>query len=85
LLSTKKFDEAKKLGTFPDELCSNFLDKLGSGEKHNRKEVKPPAGFDVFRPRVWVEASEDAKVAAVLLEVVLPGVTPAQAFTMEHR
>jgi hypothetical protein len=80
----QKFDEAKASGTLPEKLCTDFLTRLNSG-KRGRIEVNPPAGYPMMKPRMWYEDSEDTKVATVLLEFIVPGVTPGQAFTFLWR
>ncbi|GMI31372.1 hypothetical protein TeGR_g13262, partial [Tetraparma gracilis] len=80
----QKFDEAKASGTLPEKLCTDFLTRLNSG-KRGRIEVNPPAGYPMMKPRMWYEDSEDSNVATGVLEFVLPGVTPGQAYTFSNR
>jgi hypothetical protein len=59
--------------------------QLDSGEERGRIEVSPPSGYSELKPRMWYEDSEDSNVATVVLEFILPGVTPGQAHTFSRR
>ncbi|GMI54614.1 hypothetical protein TeGR_g7513, partial [Tetraparma gracilis] len=81
----RDFDEAKASGTLPETLCSHFMAQLKSGEERGRDKTEPPPGYSELKPRMWYEDSEDSNIATVILEFILPGVAPGQAFTFSQR
>ena len=85
LANKKHFDEAKANGTLPEKLCAHFMSQLNSGEERGRLEVSPPSGYSELKPRMWYEDSEDSNVATVVLEFVIPGITPGQVYTFSRR
>jgi hypothetical protein len=85
LANKKHFDEAKANGTLPEKLCAHFMSQLNSGEERGRLEVSPPSGYSELKPRMWYEDSEDSNIATVVLDFVLLGVTPGQAYTFSRR
>jgi hypothetical protein len=80
-----KNDESKANGTFEHDVIVDFAKRLNAGAENNRKEIRAPKGFDEFGPRLFAEDSGDAAADTLLMEFVLPGVTPGQAFTYDSR
>jgi hypothetical protein len=85
LADEKQFDEAKASGTLPEKLCAFFMAHLNSGDERGRIEESPPSGYSDLKPRMWYEDSGDSNIATGVLEFVLPGVTPGQAYTFKNR
>jgi hypothetical protein len=81
----KQLDEAKASGTLPDELCAHFMAQLNSGAARNRVDVKPPSGYTAMKPHMTVEDSEETAIITVMLEFVVQGVTPGQAFSFSRK
>jgi hypothetical protein len=59
--------------------------RFNVGAENNRREIRPPSGFDEFEPRLFAEDSGDASADTQMLEFVLRGVSPGQAFTFNFR
>ncbi|GMI52414.1 hypothetical protein TeGR_g2961, partial [Tetraparma gracilis] len=81
----KKNDESKANGTFEHDAIVELAERFNAGAENNRKEIRPPSGFDEFAPRLFTEDSGDVAADTLLMECVLPGVTPGQAFTFDCR
>jgi hypothetical protein len=81
----RKNDESKANGTFELDAIVEVAKRFAAGAENNRREIRPPSGFDEFVPRLFVEDSEDVAADTLMMELVLPGVTPGQAFTFNFR
>jgi hypothetical protein len=81
----KKNDESKANGTFEHDAIVEVAKRFAAGAENNRREIRPPSGFDEFSPRLFAEDSGDVAADTLMMEFVLPGVTPGQAFTYDCR
>jgi hypothetical protein len=83
--TARENDESKANGTFEHDALVKFAKRLNTGAKTNRKEIRPPPGFDDLAPRLFAEKSGNVAADTLVMELVLPGVTPGQAFTCDFR
>jgi hypothetical protein len=81
----RKNEESKANGTFEHDAIVEVAKRFAAGAENNRREIRPPSGFDEFSPRLFAEDSGDVSADTLMLEFVLPGVTPGQAFTYDCR
>jgi hypothetical protein len=81
----RKNEESKANGTFEHDAILELAKRFAAGAENNRREVRPPSGFEEFAPRLFAENSGDAAAKTLMMEFVLPGVTPGQAFTSYFR
>ncbi|GMI19178.1 hypothetical protein TeGR_g2222 [Tetraparma gracilis] len=80
-----KKEESKANGTFEHDAIVELAKRFNAGAENNRREIRPPSGFDEFAPRLFAEDSGDVAADTLMMEFVLPGVTPGQAFTFDER
>jgi hypothetical protein len=80
-----KHEESKANGTLERDLLVAAAKRFNAGADNNRREIRPPAGFEELGPRLFVEDSQGSTAATMLFEFTLPGVTPGQAFTFDNR
>ena len=81
----KKNEESKANGTFEHDAIVEVAKRFNAGAENNRREIRPPSGFDELKPRLFVEDSGNAAAETLILEFLLPGVTPGQVFTFDNR
>jgi hypothetical protein len=81
----KKNDESRANGTFEHDVILEAAKRLNAGSENNRREIRPPSGFDEFSPRLFAEDSGDVAADTLILELDLPGVAPGQVFTFDNR
>ena len=81
----RKNEESKANGTFEHDAIVELAKRFNAGTENNRREIRPPSGFDEFEPRLFAEDSGGAAADTLMMEFVLPGVTPGQAFTFNCR
>jgi len=81
----RKNEESKANGTFEHDTIFELAKRFNAGAENNRREIRPPSGFDEFAPRLFAEDSGDVAAGTLMMEVVLPGITPSQAFTFDNR
>ncbi|GMI24835.1 hypothetical protein TeGR_g6113 [Tetraparma gracilis] len=80
----RKNDESKANGTFEYDAIVGLAKRFNAGAENNRREIRPPSGFDEFAPRLFAEDSGDVAADTLTMEFVVPGVSPGQAFTFDH-
>jgi hypothetical protein len=81
----KKNEESKANGTFEHDAIVELAKRFNAGAENNRREIRPPSGFDEFAPRLFAEDSGDVAADTLMMEFVLPGVTPGQVFTFDNK
>ncbi|GMI40457.1 hypothetical protein TeGR_g3449 [Tetraparma gracilis] len=81
----RKNEESKANGTFERDAIVELAKRINAGAETNRREIRPPSGFDEFAPRLFAEDSGDVSADTLMIELVLPGVTPGQVFTHDCR
>jgi hypothetical protein len=81
----KKCEDSKANGTFEHDAIVELAKRFNAGAENNRREIRPPSGFDEFSPRLFTEDSGDISADTLMMEFVLPGVSPGQAFTFDNR
>jgi hypothetical protein len=80
----KKNEESKANGTFEHDAIVELVKRFNAGAENNRREIRPPSGFDEFAPRLFAEDSGDVSAETLMMEFVLPDATPGQAFTFDN-
>ncbi|GMI32024.1 hypothetical protein TeGR_g5082, partial [Tetraparma gracilis] len=64
----KKNDESKANGSFEHDAVVELAKRFNAGAENNRREIRPPSGFDEFAPRLFTEDSGDVSADALMLE-----------------
>ncbi|GMH78359.1 hypothetical protein TrLO_g9996 [Triparma laevis f. longispina] len=80
----QRFATSKANGTFIEDLCLDFVERLSVSED-KRTEIPPPPNFAELKPKLFIEDTGDHNIFQVIMEFTIPNTTVGQAFTFIQR
>jgi hypothetical protein len=63
-------EESKANGTFEHDAILDFVNRMVPSKENRRRAIKAPAGFEEFRPKLFVEDSKSSAVKTMIMEYV---------------